>query len=135
MSINNSLISMITQSLGFVSTFPTQESSHGLLNCRWILYQLSYQGSPVILYYVKQRHYCAVAIIVFVVWIFEYGIKMYIDVKQSKWWTVAYNFYTFGASGILKHPYKCDKCLDLFILPLCLKSEMYFPCLSCRHLT
>ena len=47
MSINNSLISMITQSLGFVSTFPTQESSHGLLNCRWILYQLSYQGSPV----------------------------------------------------------------------------------------
>lgn len=40
MSINNSLISMITmitQSLGFVSTFPTQELSHGLLNCRWII--------------------------------------------------------------------------------------------------
>ena len=27
--------------------FPTQESNRGLLNCRWILYQLSYQGSPV----------------------------------------------------------------------------------------
>ena len=27
--------------------FPTQESSQGLLHCRWILYQLSYQGSPL----------------------------------------------------------------------------------------
>ena len=26
--------------------FLTQESNQGLLNCRWILYQLSYQGSP-----------------------------------------------------------------------------------------
>ena len=25
--------------------FPTQESNKGLLHCRWILYQLSYQGS------------------------------------------------------------------------------------------
>ena len=25
--------------------FPTQELNWGLLNCRWILYQLSYQGS------------------------------------------------------------------------------------------
>ena len=25
---------------------PTQESNQGLLHCRWILYQLSYQGSP-----------------------------------------------------------------------------------------
>ena len=27
--------------------FPTQELNQGLLCCRWILYQLSYQGSPV----------------------------------------------------------------------------------------
>ena len=27
--------------------FPTQESNQGLLHCWWILYQLSYQGSPV----------------------------------------------------------------------------------------
>ena len=27
-------------------TFPAQESNWGLLHCRWILYQLSYQGSP-----------------------------------------------------------------------------------------
>ena len=27
--------------------FPTQESSRGLLHCRQILYQLSYQGSPI----------------------------------------------------------------------------------------
>ena len=26
--------------------FPTQKSNRGLLHCRWILYQLSYQGSP-----------------------------------------------------------------------------------------
>ena len=26
--------------------FPTQESNWGLLHCRWILYQLSYQGIP-----------------------------------------------------------------------------------------
>ena len=26
--------------------FLTQESNQGLLQCRWILYQLSYQGSP-----------------------------------------------------------------------------------------
>ena len=27
---------------------PTSESNRGLLHCRWILYQLSYQGSPFI---------------------------------------------------------------------------------------
>ena len=26
--------------------FPTQESNQGLQHCRWILYQLSYRGSP-----------------------------------------------------------------------------------------
>ena len=26
--------------------FPAQESNWGLLHCRWIFYQLSYQGSP-----------------------------------------------------------------------------------------
>ena len=26
--------------------FPTQGSNGGLLHCRWILYQLSYEGSP-----------------------------------------------------------------------------------------
>ena len=29
--------------------FLTQESNHGLLNCRQILYQLSYQGSPFLI--------------------------------------------------------------------------------------
>ena len=27
--------------------FPTQESNRALLHCRWILYQLSYEGSPI----------------------------------------------------------------------------------------
>ena len=30
--------------------FLTQESNQGLLHCRWILYQLSYQGSPATIY-------------------------------------------------------------------------------------
>ena len=32
--------------------FPTQELNQGLLRCRWILYQLSYQGSPDLLFQV-----------------------------------------------------------------------------------
>ena len=32
--------------------FPTQGSNPGVLNCRWILYSLSYQGSPRILEWV-----------------------------------------------------------------------------------
>ena len=33
---------------------PTQGSNPGLLHCRWILYQLSYQGSPIyVMMYVK----------------------------------------------------------------------------------
>ena len=28
--------------------FPTQESNWGLLHCKWILYQMSYQGNPSI---------------------------------------------------------------------------------------
>ena len=29
--------------------FLTQESNWGLLHCRWMLYQLSYQGSPILI--------------------------------------------------------------------------------------
>ena len=35
-------------SLPLQGILPTQESNQGLLLCRWILYQLSYQGSSVI---------------------------------------------------------------------------------------
>ena len=31
----------------FQGIFPTQELNRGLLHCRWILYKLSYQGSPI----------------------------------------------------------------------------------------
>ena len=37
--------------------FPTQGSNAGLLHCRWILYQLSHQGSPRILEWVVY-HFC-----------------------------------------------------------------------------
>ena len=33
-------------------SFPTQGSNSGLLHCRWILYHLSHQGSPIILEWV-----------------------------------------------------------------------------------
>ena len=32
--------------------FPTQESNRGLLHCRQILYQLSYQGSPIVQFHI-----------------------------------------------------------------------------------
>ena len=35
--------------------FPTQESNRGLLHCRWILCQLSYQGSPNPLYWTSKK--------------------------------------------------------------------------------
>ena len=34
---------------------PTQELNRGLLYCRQILYQLSYQGSPSLLYHYSQE--------------------------------------------------------------------------------
>ena len=37
--------------------FPTQESSPGLLHCRWVLYHLSHQGSPRILEWVAYLFY------------------------------------------------------------------------------
>ena len=33
--------------------FPSQELNQGLLHCRQILYQMSYQGSPISFYYVQ----------------------------------------------------------------------------------
>ena len=35
--------------------FPTQESNPGLLHCRWILDQLSYQGSPELNCWIKMQ--------------------------------------------------------------------------------
>ena len=34
--------------VGSLSLLPTAGIKLGLLHCRWILYQLSYQGSPLI---------------------------------------------------------------------------------------
>ena len=42
------ILEWITYSL-LQGIFPTQESNRGLLHCRWILYQLNYQGSPLML--------------------------------------------------------------------------------------
>ena len=39
-------------SLSLLQIFPTQELNWGLLHCRQILYQLSYQGSPTVLEWV-----------------------------------------------------------------------------------
>ena len=38
--------------------FPTKKSNWGLLHCRWILYQLSYQGSPLYRKQISKTHSC-----------------------------------------------------------------------------
>lgn len=43
----------------------------------------------------------AIPIIVFCAWIFEYGLEVHFDVKQSKWWAIAC-FFSFWLSIILK---------------------------------
>ena len=47
--------------------FPTHESDQGLLHCRRILYQMSYQGSPRILFY----------------WVFYFKYVQYIIGKEN----------------------------------------------------
>ena len=42
--------------------FPSQELNQGLLHCRWILYQLSYQGSPPGKFMINSYHYFKVFI-------------------------------------------------------------------------
>ena len=42
--------------------FPTQGSNPGLLQCRWILYQLSHQGSPYIGYYIYEASQVALEV-------------------------------------------------------------------------
>ena len=46
-------------SLSFLQgIFVTQESNRSLLHCRWILYQLSYQGSPTFHVFPKPYWHC-----------------------------------------------------------------------------
>ena len=49
--LNNTSLSSLSLLQGI---FPMQELNHGLLYCRKILYQLSYQGSPLI-YYINMQ--------------------------------------------------------------------------------
>ena len=37
--------------------FPTQGLNPGLLHCRWILYQLSHKGSPILLFWVASQSF------------------------------------------------------------------------------
>ena len=49
----------------FQGIFPTQGSNPGILHCRWILYHLSHQGSPVVYVYLKTvRLFSQVALVV-----------------------------------------------------------------------
>ena len=53
--------------------FPTQESNQGLLHCRWMLYQLSYQGSPVLII-LGTSHKQNQAVLSFCVWFISFNI-------------------------------------------------------------
>ena len=53
--------------------FPTQESNRGLLHCRWMLYQLSYQGSPILII-LGTSHKQNQAVLSFCIWFISFNI-------------------------------------------------------------
>ena len=54
------------------SNFPTQESNWGLLHCRWTLYQLSYQESPVcVIFPTGLAHFMSLCHILLILTIFH----------------------------------------------------------------
>ena len=74
--------------------FPTQELNQGLLYCRWILYQLSYQGSPhglcnkymFVLEITPCSAYCCVARTLFEEHVFKTGILLL--AYRSQMWSI-----------------------------------------------
>ena len=52
--------------------FPTQESNQGLLHCTCILYQLSYQGSPLVEIMIKYKPVCGILLPLFYIYIYIY---------------------------------------------------------------
>ena len=85
--------------------FPTQGSNWGLLHCRQILYQLSYQGSPILS---ELRVMLASWMIgtssVFWKSLHKFGINLFIDVWINTCVKLAWSFYVwevFDKSNLL----------------------------------
>ena len=66
--------------------FPTQESNWGLLRCRWILSQLSYQGSP------------SVVCICLQFWGQWFAMWSHFSAKSKKscWFYILFHFFPIG---------------------------------------
>ena len=52
----------------FQTLFLTQESNHGLLHCRLILFQMSYQGSPILFFFFFILNYVRLGVVSQVTW-------------------------------------------------------------------
>ena len=52
--------------------FPTQESNQGVLHCRCILYQLSYQGSPLVEIMIKYKPVGGILLPFFFIYIYTH---------------------------------------------------------------
>ena len=63
--------------------FPMQELNWGLLHCRWILYQLSYEGSP-------KPHWCAEVhgVTKSRIWLSDWTeLKPHCTLYKKEWWS------------------------------------------------
>ena len=66
--------------------FPTQGSNPGLLHCRWILYQLSYEGSP--LHYWLAKYDCSlVHLRKFFIFSLNNSMTFFLHSKTYRTWT------------------------------------------------
>ena len=77
----------------FLQIFPAQGSNPGLPHCRWILYQLSHQGSPEEGIN-KQREICVHGSEELIVLKCLYYLKWSSDLMQSLWKLKRHFFFT-----------------------------------------
>ena len=104
-------------SLSFLQQiFPIQESNWGLLHCRWILYQLSYQRSP--------DNYMNYIIVIRIIWIITFINLLESGKLCDKEW---YLFYCkFGCT------LPCDLDMEIYVICLTIMRE-HFPCFLWRE--
>ena len=76
--------------------FPTQKLNQGLLHCRWILYLLSYQGSPK-----NEGKIILNRVILFaILWIVAYQTSLSLAFSRQEYW----RGLPFPSPGILANP-------------------------------
>ena len=86
--------------------FPTQESNWGLQHCRQILYQLSYQGNPILFFSIVNTKVLPDP---------EVGLMHKCRTQRKVDYKVTCGFLTGGGEGSLP------------LTPASFKGELYFP--------